>query len=241
MHRRTFLAGTGAIFVSGCETKPVTVATPAGAIMPSSQCRPTMRTTEGPYSLPTSPLRSDIREGKPGVPLTLRLQVVDNYTCQPMPNVKVEVWQSDAIGIYSGVINMQFDIVTLKASSEGQPDTRGQQFLRGHQVSDTDGYVIFNTIFPGWYSARLPHVHVRAYRDSPRGTMSHNTQLFMPAGIQNQVYQTDPYKARGPNTIGLDRDLVLRGDSHVLRELTMPMEWNASTLEADMKLAAFRA
>jgi hypothetical protein len=33
---------------------------------------------------------------------------------------------------------------------------------------------------------------------------------------------------------------VQRGDSHLLRELTMPMKWNASALEADMKLAAFR-
>jgi hypothetical protein len=63
----------------------------------------------------------------------------------------------------------------------------------------------------------------------------------MPAAIQNQVYQADPYKARGPNTIGLDRDLVLRGDAHLLRELTMPMRWKADALEADMKLAAFRA
>jgi protocatechuate 3,4-dioxygenase beta subunit len=240
MHRRAFLAAGGGALLAACETRPLTIATPAGAVMPSNQCKPIIRTTEGPYVLPTSPLRSDVREGRPGVPLTLRFQVVDLYTCQPMPNVKVEIWQSDANGLYSGVVNMEFDIVTLKATIEGRPDTRGQEFLRGHQVSDAEGYVIFNTIFPGWYSARLPHIHVRSFNDTPRGTMSHNTQLFMPAGIQNQVYQTDPYKARGANTIGLDRDLVLRGDSYLLRELTMPMNWNANTLEADMKLAAFR-
>jgi protocatechuate 3,4-dioxygenase beta subunit len=240
MHRRTFLAGGGAILATACETQPITIATPAGAVMPSKQCKPVIRTTEGPYVLPTSPLRSDVREGRAGVPLTLRFQVVDNYTCQPMRNVKVEIWQSDANGIYSGVVNMEFDIVTLKPTIEGRPDTRGQEFLRGHQISDADGYVVFNTVFPGWYSARLPHIHVRSFNDTPRGTMTHNTQLFMPAAIQNQVYQTEAYKARGPNTIGLDRDLVLRGDSHLLRELTLPMTWNSSTLKADMKLAAFR-
>lgn len=245
MHRRAFLAaGGGAIVAAACETqpvtRPVTLATPAGAVMPSNSCKPTLRTTEGPYVLPTSPLRSDVREGKPGVPLMLRFQVVDLYTCQPLRGVKVETWQSDASGVYSGVVNMEFDIRTLKPSTVGTPDTRGAEFLRGHQVSDADGYVVFSTIFPGWYSARLPHIHVRAFNETPRCTMTHSTQLFMPAAIQNRVYELEPYRTRGPNTIGLDRDLVLRGDDYLLRELTMPMKWNATALEADMKLAAFR-
>ena len=241
MHRRTFLTGGGALLAAACETRPDTLATPAGAVMPSNQCKPLLRTTEGPYVLPTSPLRSDVREGKAGVPLKLRFQVVDLYTCQPMRNVKVEIWHSDAVGLYSGVVNMEFDIVTLKPSTDGRPDTRGKEFLRGHQVSGPEGYVTFDTIFPGWYSARLPHIHVRSFNETPRGQMVHNTQVFLPAAIQNQVYQTDPYKARGPNTIGLDRDLVLRGDDYMLRQLTLPMKWNASALEADMKIAAFRS
>lgn len=240
MDRRKFLvAGGGAIFAAACETQPIQVATPAGALMPSNACKPTIITTPGPYVLPNSQLRANITEGRAGVPMMLRMQVVDLYTCTPRPGAKVELWHSDADGIYSGFENIIFDIKSLKPSLEGAVDTRGATFLRGHQVSDARGYVTFSTIFPGWYGGRLPHVHVRTFDETPAGVRTHDTQLFFPAEVQNQVYLTDAYKARGPNTIGLDRDLVLRGDKHALKELTVPLRWNGNALEGDMALAAF--
>lgn len=240
MDRRAFLAaGGGVIFAGACETQPTQVATPVGALMPSNACKPTIITTAGPYGLPNSPLRANVTEGKAGIPMTLRMQVVDLYTCNPRPGAKVELWHSDADGIYSGFENIIFDIKSLKPSLEGAVDTRGATFLRGHQVSDAQGHVVFNTVFPGWYGGRLPHIHVRTFDESPMGIRTHDTQLFFPVAVQNQVYQTDAYKSRGPNTIGLDRDLVLRGDKHMLRELTIPTRWNGNALEADMTLAAF--
>lgn len=240
MDRRKFLAaGGGAVFAAACETQPVQVATPAGALMPSNACTPTIRLAAGPYGLPTSELRADITEGKPGIPLRLRMKVVDLYTCKPRRNTKVEVWQSDASGVYSGFENIAFDVKTLKPSLENVIDARGKTFLRGHQVSDEQGYVVFNTIFPGWYQGRLPHLHVRAFNDTPNGPETHDTQIFFPADIENKVYQTDAYRARAPNTIGLDRDLVLRGDSYTLRQLTVPTRWNGNALEGDLTLAAF--
>lgn len=240
MNRRKFLiAGGGAAFAAACETQPNQVPTPLGAIMPSNACRPTIMLTPGPYGLPTSEMRSDITEGKVGVPMTLRMQVVDAYTCVPQANAKVELWQSDANGIYSGFENIAFDIKTLKPSLENAVDTRGKTFLRGHQRSDAHGHVTFKTIFPGWYQGRLPHLHVRSFSETPAGLSTHDTQLFFPADVENKVYQMDPYKGRGPNTIGLDRDLVLRGDSYALKRLTVPLRWNGSVLEGDMTLAAF--
>ena len=51
---------------------------------------------------------------------------------------------------------------TLRLSGQ-QVDTRDRpSFLRGHQVSDSEGKAEFMTIYPGWYSGRLAHIHVRA-------------------------------------------------------------------------------
>ena len=40
--------------------------------------------TEGPYYIDGEKLRRDITEGRPGVPLLLRLHVVDASTCKPI-------------------------------------------------------------------------------------------------------------------------------------------------------------
>ena len=49
--------------------------------------------------------------------------------------------------------------------------------------------------------------------------MTHDTQLFFPGDVEDQVFQSEPYKSRGPNTVALDRDLVLRGDRDRCRRL----------------------
>ena len=37
----------------------------------------------------------------------------------------------------------------------------GQTYLRGYQVSGAKGQVTFKTIYPGFYSGRTVHIHVR--------------------------------------------------------------------------------
>src|SRR3954447_5939775 len=58
--------------------------------------------TEGPYYINNHLLRRDIRAGKKGVPLSLRLQVVNAKTCKPIKKATVEIWHADAGGDYSG-------------------------------------------------------------------------------------------------------------------------------------------
>ena len=59
--------------------------------------------TEGPYYLDGALVRKDITEGKSGVPLTLRLTVVDATDgCTPVKGAAVEIWHCDAWGYYSG-------------------------------------------------------------------------------------------------------------------------------------------
>src|SRR5882724_1663467 len=76
----------------------------ASASSTSSECMTLMTSvTEGPYYLDGALVRKDITEGKAGVPLTLRLTVVDATDgCTPVSGAAVEIWHCDAWGYYSG-------------------------------------------------------------------------------------------------------------------------------------------
>lgn len=56
----------------------------------------TPETSNGPYFYPRSQtLRQDIREGQPGVPLSLEIGVIDIDTCDPLEGVLVDIWVSE--------------------------------------------------------------------------------------------------------------------------------------------------
>src|SRR3954467_5579786 len=74
----------------------------AAPVAATQMCVLTPEQTEGPYYIDVGLLRSDITEGKEGLPLRLTLTVLDATTCQPMPNATVEIWHCDAAGDYSG-------------------------------------------------------------------------------------------------------------------------------------------
>jgi protocatechuate 3,4-dioxygenase beta subunit len=141
----------------------------------------------GPYYLADELVRSDIREGKPGVPLALRLLVLDAQTCRPLADAAVDVWQCDAAGAYSG-----FDA--------GSGDSHS--FLRGIQLTDRDGVAQFHTIFPGCYPGRTNHIHFQVrtsgavtgetYRG---GHVAHTGQVFFPEEITLRLMHERDYAA----------------------------------------------
>src|SRR5579863_1619737 len=57
---------------------------------------------EGPYYVDRELLRRDITEGKIGLPLRVRVTVVNAKTCTPIPNAALDIWHCDAGGAYSG-------------------------------------------------------------------------------------------------------------------------------------------
>ena len=67
-----------------------------------------------------------------------------------------------------------------------------ENYLRGVQVSDSNGQVTFTTIFPGCYSGRWPHMHFEIYSSLATATSGNNdvktSQLALPAAACNQVY-----------------------------------------------------
>ena len=237
MHRRQFLSTVGGAMVAGAASLDGRALAGGSTqlAMPSSKCRPTLRQAEGPYLTPSSLLRSDVHEDRPGVPVRLILNIMDDFWCKPLKGAAVDLWHSDASGIYSGVNNEFFDIESLQLTGESL-DMRGKTFLRGHQVSGDDGRVEFTTIFPGWYPGRVAHIHLKTIIEGLAWT-SHVTQLYLPQEIERAVYETSPYDKRGQNPIGIDRDLVVRGDEAAVKQLTVPLDKDGDGFRGEFDLA----
>lgn len=157
-------------------------------------CRLIPTATAGPFPLlaflgTRAAVRSDIRESRPGVPLTLNIRLQNTDAgCMPIRNAAVYVWHCDRDGGYSGYSN----------GSNG--DHRGGTFLRGIQMSDEQGRVSFTTIFPGWYPGRITHIHFQVYlHDARGGRAAATSQLAFPDDVVRSVYATAGYP-RGQNS-----------------------------------------
>jgi protocatechuate 3,4-dioxygenase beta subunit len=144
-------------------------------------CWVTPEGDEGPFYF-DSPTRSDIRESKTGVPFTLAITVIDS-NCDPVADVLVDVWHCDKDGAYSGV-------------RIGLPPIIGQSYLRGTQITDAAGMVQFTSIYPGWYTNRATHVH---FKVRAGGLLFKTAQFCFPEAINDAVYASPLYAARGPN------------------------------------------
>jgi protocatechuate 3,4-dioxygenase beta subunit len=73
-----------------------------GAQADPALCKLSPEQEVGPYYLDDELLRSDITEGRPGVPLILDIEVMDARRCVPLVDAIIDVWQCDALGVYSG-------------------------------------------------------------------------------------------------------------------------------------------
>ena len=110
-----------------------------------------------------------------GVPLTLVL-TLKNASCTTLEGYAVYLWHCTSNGNYS-------------LYSSGYTD---QNYLRGVQTTDASGQVTFETIFPGCYSGRMPHMHFEIYRSLTTATSYSNklatSQLAFPRDICEHVY-----------------------------------------------------
>jgi protocatechuate 3,4-dioxygenase beta subunit len=146
-----------------------------------ASCTLSRELTEGPYWIDTSLTRRDVTEDRHGVPLRIVFTVQDASTCRVIPHADLEIWHADAAGEYSG-----FD-----GGGSGRTSTR---YLRGHQRTNSKGRAIFDTIYPGWYQGRTPHVHLKVHVG---GNEVHTGQLFFRNALSAAVYKTRYYRSRG--------------------------------------------
>ena len=201
--RRRALLGLSAVVMAAMGS------THAWAQGPRS-CVLTPEAGEGPFYLDPKLQRSDITSGQAGAPLQLALQVVRAGDCATLANARVDVWQADALGLYSGY---------EKQSGVGGISTKaaaGQQYLRGTQFTDTAGNVRFRTIFPSWYGGRTPHVHFKVFLGGNEVVAS---QIFFPDEITREVFaQWQPYREHvSKRTTFNDNDPIKQG---VLSDVT---------------------
>jgi protocatechuate 3,4-dioxygenase beta subunit len=93
---------------TGAVTATAPVTDPAALLDVANTCVLAQEETQGPYWFDVDSIRSDIREGRPGLRLALALRVHDLSSCsvggavRPVPNSVVEIWHCDAGGVYSG-------------------------------------------------------------------------------------------------------------------------------------------
>ncbi|KAH7091821.1 aromatic compound dioxygenase [Auriculariales sp. MPI-PUGE-AT-0066] len=71
-------------------------------ITPAALCTMVGQTTEGPYYVNNELFRDDVTDGQEGVPLQLKLTIMDVETCDILPNAFVEIWSTNSTGSYSG-------------------------------------------------------------------------------------------------------------------------------------------
>lgn len=147
-----------------------------------------------------------------GVPLTLRFRVYDlmGDDVEVLAGAAVYAWHCDRDGNYS-----MYD-----------GGAQEENYLRGVQESDPDGWVEFTTIFPGCYAGRWPHVHFEVYESLAAATSASNklrtSQLAFPQDVCEEVYAATGYESSVTNLAGvsLDSDGIF-SDGHSLQMASM--------------------
>ncbi|KAF5015678.1 hypothetical protein F66182_12899, partial [Fusarium sp. NRRL 66182] len=121
----------------------------------NTSCILTPEVTDGPYYVWGEMIRKNVKEDEysDGVDLYLEVQYLDISTCQPVPDIYVDIWNANATGVYSGI----------SESGNYAADGWNSTYLRGIQVTDEDGVASFETIFPGHYEGRATHTHLLAH------------------------------------------------------------------------------
>jgi protocatechuate 3,4-dioxygenase beta subunit len=61
-------------------------------------------------------------------------------------------------------------------------------------VTNADGRVVFDTIYPGFYRGRTVHIHFKIVLDERTAVTS---QLFFPESVNDAVMATSPYNDSG--------------------------------------------
>ncbi len=169
--------------------------------------------TAGPYPFDLSSnadmFRQDITEGNAGTPLNLTLTVVNiNNNCSPVQNARVDIWHCDKDGYYSAYNNQPGYL--------GTRNNVGKTFFRGIQLTDNNGQVTFKTIYPGWYTGRVTHIHMQVFLNS---LLSATSQMAFPDALNTSVYTTSLYSAHGQNQIKNATDNVFSDSSNTQYEM----------------------
>ena len=116
---------------------------------------------------------------EPGEPLSISGTVTAATDCRPIADATLDVWQTNARGLYSNLLGRE------------DPSRPGSFNLRGRMKSDTTGTYRLQSVVPGryplfWPLTRPRHIHV---------IVTH--PLYMP--LTTQIYfEGDEYNSSDP-------------------------------------------
>ena len=143
-----------------------------------------------------------------GIFLTVTLKLVNTgANCAPLAGHAIYLWHCDRSGGYS--------MYSIGLTTEN--------YLRGVQVTDSNGEATFTTIFPGCYAGRWPHIHFEIYSSLtmattlPASDQVRTSQLALPKTACDAVYATTGYSASVANlaAMTLASDNVFGNDGGV--------------------------
>lgn len=103
-------------------------------------CQPTADTTRGPLYRRGAPWRTRLCPvDEPGEPLSITGTLTASADCRPIPNATLDIWQTNARGLYSNLLGL------------GNPSNPRTFNLRGITKTDHEGRYRFESIVPGRY------------------------------------------------------------------------------------------
>ncbi len=147
-----------------------------------------------------------------GVPLTVTLTLLDNANgCAPLAGAAVYAWHCDKDGKYS-----MYDA-----------GLKNENYLRGVQEADANGQVTFQTIFPGAYSGRWPHIHFEVFESMDNATAAGQvlavSQIALTDAACKEVYASAGYESSARNfpRTTLTSDNVFGDDGGIYQLATM--------------------
>lgn len=187
---------SAAAAAASCETIPEET---AGPFPGDGSNGPDIRSVEGV-------VRRDIRTSigsasatAEGTPLTFTLRMRNAAKgCAAFPGAAVYAWHCDRDGNYSMY----------------SPAAENENYLRGIQEADADGNVTFDSIFPGCYSGRWPHIHFEVFASLADavggGSPIATSQLAFPTDACESAYGASGYETSVSNLsrLSLDSDMV---------------------------------
>jgi protocatechuate 3,4-dioxygenase beta subunit len=189
--------------LTSCNKDETTVTGVTSGVSGPGSCAVTDSETDGPYPLynnrGSSIQRINITDGKAGLPLSLNITIRNvNNNCNVLSNARVDIWHCDKDGYYSGYTNSGY---------LGTQNNSSAVFCRGLQYSDETGLVKFTSIYPGWYSGRVTHIHAQVYFNN---ILKLTTQIAFPENINTDVYNTGLYSSHGQNPTKNTSDNIIR-------------------------------
>ncbi|GAA6040990.1 hypothetical protein JCM8097_000527 [Rhodosporidiobolus ruineniae] len=193
--------------------------------------------TEGPYyHTEGHPIRQNMAEDQLGLLFYMDVGLIDVNTCEPLPNALVDLWHANTTGHYAGHPDQAPELKWEGPAHEGPrkgllskyPRTNDHEtFLRGAWPTNKNGLAQFTSIFPGYYTGRATHVHIRVHTEwetLPNGTftsshMIHTGQIFVPDSINMVIdkiwpYNTNPIAHKWGRTRNWDDSLKIYDDAH---------------------------